>query len=66
VNNAREAWCEGKPGLDPKKLIFIDETGATTKMARLYGRAPKGERCRASVPPTFTAGLRIGGLGSRR
>jgi hypothetical protein len=72
VKSAREAWCEGKPGLDPKKLIFIDETGATTKMARLYGRAPKGERCGAAVPhghwktTTFTAGLRIDGLGSRR
>jgi transposase len=37
-------------------------------MARLYGRAPRGERCRAAVPhghwktTTLTAGLRIGGL----
>ncbi|ESR25222.1 Mobile element protein [Lutibaculum baratangense AMV1] len=37
-------------------------------MARRYGRAPKGERCRAAVPhghwktTTFTAGLRLGGL----
>ena len=37
-------------------------------MARLRGRAPKGERCLASVPfghwqsTTFTAGLRLGGL----
>ena len=43
-------------------------SGATTKMARLYGRAPRGERCRAAVPyghwktTTFTAGLRAGGL----
>jgi transposase len=49
-------------------LIFIDETGASTKMARIRGRAPKGERCRASVPyghwktTTFTAGLRLSGL----
>jgi transposase len=68
VKSAREAWFAGQPGRDPNKLIFIDETGATTKMARLYGRAPKGERCRASVPhghwktTTFTAGLRVGGL----
>lgn len=54
--------------LDPDKLVFIDETGASTKMARLRGRAPKGERCRASVPhghwktTTFTAGLRLSGL----
>jgi len=54
--------------LDPGKLVFIDETGASTKMARLRGRARKGERCRASVPhghwktTTFTAGLRLSGL----
>lgn len=65
---AREIWFEGQLDLDPEKLIFIDETGATTKMVRPYGRAPRGERCRAAVPhghwktTTFTAGLRIGGL----
>jgi transposase len=68
VKSAREAWFERQPGFNPAKLIFIDETGATTKMARLYGRAPRGERCQAAVPhghwktTTFTAGLRIGGI----
>ena len=47
---AREAWFEGQLDLDPDTLVFIDETGATTKMARLRGRAPRGERCRAAVP----------------
>ncbi len=48
--------------------MFIDETGATTKMARLRGRAPKGERCRASIPhghwktTTFTGALRLDGM----
>lgn len=48
--------------------MFIDETSANTKMARLRGRAPVGERCVASVPhghwrtTTFTAGLRLSGL----
>ena len=46
----REAWFELQPELDPSKLIFLDETCATTKMARLRGRSPRGERCRASVP----------------
>ncbi len=68
VKAAREAWFEGQLDLDPERLVFIDETGATTKMARLYGRAPRGERCRAAVPhghwktTTFTAGLRMNGL----
>ena len=65
---AREAWSEGQPGLDPAKLVFIDETGANTKMARLYGRSPRGERCLAAIPhghwktTTLTAGLRLGGI----
>ena len=54
--------------MDPGKLVFIDETGASTKMARRRGRARKGERCRAAIPhghwktTTFTAGLRLSGL----
>ena len=54
--------------MGPGKLVFIDETGASTKMARLRGRARKGERCRAAIPhghwktTTFTAGLRLSGL----
>jgi transposase len=64
----REAWFELQPELDPLRLVFIDETGATTKMARLRGRSPRGERCRAAVPhghwktTTLVAGLRLGGL----
>jgi len=68
VNAAREAWFEGQLDLDPTRIVFIDETAANTKMARLYGRAPRGERCRAPVPhghwktTTFTAGLRHDGV----
>ena len=57
-----------QPDLDPARLVFIDETGATTKMARLRGRSPRGERCRASVPhghwktTTLVAGLRLDGM----
>jgi transposase len=68
VKAAREVWFEGQLDLDPNRLVFIDETGASTKMARLRGRAPRGQRCRASVPhghwktTTLTAGLRRSGL----
>ena len=68
VLSCREAWFDAHPDLDPEKLIFIDETAASTKMARLRGRSPRGERCRAAVPhghwkaTTFTAGLRLGGM----
>ncbi len=65
---AREAWFDAQPDLDPERLVFIDETGATTKMARLRGRAPRGERLRSGVPhghwktTTFVGGLRLGGM----
>jgi transposase len=64
----RQDWFENQLDLDPEKLVFIDETWATTNMARKNGRAPKGERLRASVPhghwktTTFIAGLRLSGL----
>jgi transposase len=68
VKAAREAWFDGQPDLAPEQLIFIDETGLNTKMARLRGRCPKGERLFAGIPhghwrtTTFVAGLRLGGL----
>ena len=36
--------------MDPGKLVFIDETWATTNMTRLRGRAPLGQRLVAKVP----------------
>ena len=64
---AREAWFEAQPDLDPERLVFVDETAANTKMARRYGRAPRGQRCQMAVPhghyttTTVTAALRITG-----
>lgn len=66
--HAREQWRGAQPDLDPDKLIFVDETGASTKMARLYGRALRSDRCIASVPhghwktTTFVGGLRLSGM----
>jgi transposase len=68
VAAAREAWRDRQPSLDPNRLVFIDETWATTNMTRRYGRAPRGERLVAPVPhghwktSTFVAGLRTSGL----
>ena len=64
----REEWFEGQLDLDPERLIFIDETWTSTNMARLRGRAPRGERLRAGIPhghwktTTFVAGLRLDGI----
>jgi transposase len=64
IAKARGEWRASQPGLNPEHLVFIDETGANTNMARLYGRAPRGQRLIASVPhghwmtTTFVAALR--------
>jgi hypothetical protein len=45
------------------RLVFIDETSMKTNMTRARGRAPRGQRLRASAPAglwhtqTFIAGL---------
>jgi transposase len=68
VLKRRQDWVAAQRDLDPERLIFIDETWAATNMARLRGRAPKGERLRAGVPhghwktTTFVAGLRLRGM----
>jgi hypothetical protein len=54
--------------LDPRRLVFIDETAVTTKMVRHYGRAPRGQRLVGSAPHghwktlTYVAALRVSGL----
>ena len=54
--------------LEPQRLVFLDETGTTTKMTRLRGRGLKGKRLRSKAPfghwktQTFVAGLRCGAL----
>lgn len=64
VAEARAAWKADQPSLDPARLVFIDETGTSTNMARLRGRARRGRRVVGRVPwghwktMTFVAGLR--------
>jgi transposase len=68
IAEARAAWSGLQPKLDASRLIFLDETWATTNMARSHGRAPRGERLVAPVPyghwhtTTFLCGLRQDGL----
>jgi len=55
-------------GIDPRRLVFLDETGTNTKMTRRYGRARRGQRVVGKVPhghwktTTFLAALRHDGL----
>ena len=51
---ARAAWRTdaeaGVGGLAPERLVFLDECGVLTGMARLHGRSPRGERAHGTVP----------------
>ena len=64
----RRDWFAGQLDLDPTRLVFIDETWASTNMARKRGRCRRGRRLRAAVPHghyktvTLVAGLRLRGL----
>ena len=40
---ARSALQRRQKKLDPRRLVFIDETAVSTTITRLYGRAPQGE-----------------------
>ncbi|MFN0192803.1 MAG: IS630 family transposase [Aestuariivirga sp.] len=67
VAERRREWISGRQPVmrrTPWRLVFIDETSITTKMARLRGRSLCGQRLKARVPAgrwrtqTFIAGLR--------
>lgn len=61
-------WRFWQAHLHPQQLVFIDETGAHTKLARLYGRAFRGQRLVAKIPyghwktTTFVGALRVAGI----
>jgi transposase len=64
VAEARERWRLDQPSFDPAHLVFIDETGTSTSMARTRGRSRRGTRLVGLVPhghwktTTIVAGLR--------
>ena len=47
---ARAQWARSNSKVAHNRLLFIDESGAKTNMTRLYGRGPRGQRVRDSVP----------------
>ena len=64
IARRRIRWKAHQGRLDPKRLVFIDETWAKTNMTRRHGRAARGVRLVAKVPQgrrrtlTFLAALR--------
>jgi transposase len=72
VARARRRWMREQGMFDPARLVFIDETSANTKMVRLSGRCPRGDRLVGHVPQghwetiTFVAALRRVGMRASR
>src|SRR4051795_10533723 len=67
VPERRREFCEGLAGIDPRRLVFVDECGANTAMTRRYGRAPAGQRVYTDTPGhwdsiTLTCGMRLAGV----
>jgi transposase len=68
VQEQRASWQAAQPWVDATKLVFVDETWASTNMTRRYGRAPGGARLVEAIPhghwkvTTLVAALRSDGL----
>jgi hypothetical protein len=67
----RACWYEQLAAEPVAALVFVDESGANTKMTRLRGRALGGQRLLARIPhghyqtSTLISGLRLGGRKAR-
>jgi transposase len=46
----REAYRQSMTEMPAERLVFLDESGVTTKMARTHARAPRGQRAYGSIP----------------
>jgi transposase len=67
VQKKRRAFRREVAKIDPKHLVFVDESGVNTAMTRTHGRAPAGERVHGAVPGfwesmTLICGLRLSGV----
>ena len=64
----REEFVERVRSTPTEHLIFLDESGVTTSMTRLYGRCADGRRIHESTPGghwkilTILAAMRLGGI----
>ena len=66
---ARQLWTKQAAGLDIRKLVFVDEFGSNTGLAKTHARAPRGWRAYDSLPrnrgpnTTVIASLTLDGIG---
>ena len=65
----RAAWREQTRGIDPARLVSVDEVGSHLGMTRRYSRAPRGERAYGTAPSsrgknrTLITALTLAGIG---
>jgi transposase len=50
VTEARATWRAELAAIDPRRLVFLDESGIDTRLTRAYGRAARGRRALGKVP----------------
>jgi transposase len=50
VAAARVAWRADLAGIDPHRLVFLDESGIDTRLTRAHARAHRGHRAVGKVP----------------
>jgi transposase len=68
VARHRTRWRVWQRFMDGTRFVFLDETAASTKMTRLRGWGPRGERLVDATPyghwktTTFVAGLKASGI----
>jgi transposase len=67
VQRKRRSFRRKVKAIEPKRLLFVDETGVTTAMTPAYARAPRGERAVDSAPAswesvTVTVAMGLGGV----
>lgn len=47
---SRAAWRDEAAEIDPKRLVFLDESGFDTRLTRTHARAPRGQRAHGRAP----------------
>ena len=68
MQRRRLSFAIARRFVDPKQLIFLDESGAQSNMTRLYGRSPVGARCIDRTPhghwktTTLLSAIRLNGV----